>query len=246
MGDGRTARAVGCAGTLRCPVAIAPGSQRSRHSKGFAHSTCAPPFMSSNLPLSWVGCQREVCFHTLTPFLFSRRAEVAVPVARETETSRSTSDHAPRAFGFASGVCDGGSRPRGRGRALAAQLHPAARHGGQRHQVWQRCARPPPAGALAAPRMGCIDEGAQVTHIAHQSAPQGVDRLAEAVKVTLGPKVRMPCSDCLVHPVFSGCVSAPPSLGSRVCFGRCLYASTKRNCKGTLTSDVFLSGPAML
>ena len=94
--------------------------------------------------------------------------------------------------------------------------------------------------------MGCIDEGAQVTHIAHQSAPQGVDRLAEAVKVTLGPKVRMPCSDCLVHPVFSGCVSAPPSLGSRVCFGRCLYASMKRNCKGTLTSDVFLSGPAML
>ena len=68
MGDGRTARAIGCAGTLRCPVAIAPGSQRSRHSKGFAHSTCAPPFMSSNLPLSeaFVDVVRlcpEVCFH---------------------------------------------------------------------------------------------------------------------------------------------------------------------------------------
>ena len=46
--------------------------------------------------------------------------------------------------------------------------------------------------------MGCIDGGAQATDSAHQSAPQGVDRLAEAVKVTLGPKVRMPCSDCLV------------------------------------------------
>lgn len=76
MGDGRTARAVGCAGTLRCPVAIAPGSQRSRHSKGFAHSTCAPPFMSSNLPLSstlsWVCLPtRSLLSHPDSIFVFA-------------------------------------------------------------------------------------------------------------------------------------------------------------------------------